>query len=472
MSLGSSNMAGGALGTAFSLLFLASIIQGLRDVEVFHYEKMEAVVGQNVTLPCTVKSSTDLKIVSIEWRKNKNEEKKLVLYSEKFGINQFWPNVTMQIENKLMGSHLQLFQVAKWDSGFYICDIATFPLGTIRRETELEIKDDVKIMCDMDRTVEVYTGKDVTIQCRAFPDAQYKWTKNKILVSENASLELWCVTEAHTGVYTLTVNTGNKSLHQEFIITVLTATTSLRTDLVTVSPQSNATAEGLTESADSSFTTTPTTGLSTIDSNATWTMSMSTAVGDDNPNSRNVTDGEHMTSLTNYTHVSVTSSPATHTDPYHFNNSTDQEINPTHNLNTSEGSVASNLNTTLSYDNKVFRSTQDTRNASMGGNPGATPTLGTVNTMTPIEDEDTAGVRSHLLLPLIIVPLIAVVGFLYRRKLMKERMDLPPPFKPPPPPVRYTAARHHDISTQQFPTSRCNSVTELKDMKQINMYIY
>ncbi|XP_078122075.1 uncharacterized protein LOC144527724 isoform X2 [Sander vitreus] len=436
---------------------------------------MEAVVGQNVTLPCTVNGSTDLKIVSIEWRKNKNEDTKLVLYSEKFGINRFWPNVTIQIENKSMGSHLHLFRVAKWDSGFYICDITSFPLGTIRSETELEIKDDVKIMCDMDRIVEVYTGENVTIQCRAVPDAQYKWTKNKILVSENTSLELWCVTEAHTGVYTLTVNTGNKSLHQEFIITVLTATTSLRTDLVTVPSQSNVTAEGLIESADSSFTTTPTTGLSTIDSNATWTMSMGTAVSDDNPNSRNVTDGEHMTSLTNSTHISVTSSPATHTDPYHFNNSTDQQINPTHNLNTTKGSVANSLDTTLSYDNKVFRSTQDARNESMGGNPGATPTLGTVNTMTPIEDEDTAGVRSRLMMLLIIVPilvLIAVAGFLYRRKLIKERMDLPPPFKPPPPPVRYTAARHHDISTQPFPTSRCNSVTELKDMKQMNMYIY
>ncbi len=37
------------------------------------------------------------------------------------------------------------------------------------------------------------------------------------------------MTDAHTGVYTLTVNTGSKSLHTEFIITVLTATTSLKT---------------------------------------------------------------------------------------------------------------------------------------------------------------------------------------------------------------------------------------------------
>ena len=53
--------------------------------------------------------------------------------------------------------------------------------------------------------------------------------QNKTLVSENESLELRCVTDAHTGVYTLTVNTGNKSLHKEFIITVLTATTGLKT---------------------------------------------------------------------------------------------------------------------------------------------------------------------------------------------------------------------------------------------------
>lgn len=53
--------------------------------------------------------------------------------------------------------------------------------------------------------------------------------QNKMLVSENESLELWRVTDAHMGVYTLTVNTGNKSLQREFIITVLKATTNLRT---------------------------------------------------------------------------------------------------------------------------------------------------------------------------------------------------------------------------------------------------
>ncbi|XP_031728406.1 T-cell surface protein tactile [Anarrhichthys ocellatus] len=460
MSLRSSDMARGALGTAFSLLLLASSIQGLPDVEVFHYERMDAVVGQNVTLPCIVKNSPTLTIVSIEWRKNnKHKNSKVALYSPDRGFNLFWPNVTMQIEKASMGSHLQLYGVTTQDSGIYICDISSFPQGSISSETVLEIKDDVIIMCDVDRAVEVHSAENVTIKCKLFPDAKYKWTKNKTLVSENESLELWCVADAHAGVYTLSVNTGNKSLHKEFIITVLTATTSLRTDLATVPPQSNVTEEGLIESADSSLTTSPTTGLSTTDANVASTMNMSTDVKDDNPNSRNTTAEEHMTPLTNSTHVSVTLSPITHTEPNHFNSSNDQEINPT--------SVASNLSTTSSYGNEVFRSTYGTKNESMEGNPDAASTLSTGNTTIVIEGEgDTfdpgaGGAQSHLLW-LFIVPilvLIAAAGFLCFRRKMRERMNLPPSFKPPPPPFKYTAARHHEISTQPIPTSRCNSVT-------------
>lgn len=119
-------------------------LTGLRDVEVFCNEKMEAVAGQNVTLPCVVRNHTDLKIVSIEWRKDRNENTKLALYSRGFGINLFWPNVTMQIDTTSMGTYLQLYGVAKWDSGVYICDITSFPLGSIRRETELKIKGKMK----------------------------------------------------------------------------------------------------------------------------------------------------------------------------------------------------------------------------------------------------------------------------------------------------------------------------------------
>ncbi|KAK5917915.1 hypothetical protein CgunFtcFv8_002725 [Champsocephalus gunnari] len=363
-------MARGVLGAAFSLLLLASITQGLQqDVDILHYEKMEAVVGENVTLPCIIQSSPSLTIVSVEWRKNKSGNTKLAVYSPNLGLWKVWPNVTMQ--NVPNGSYLHLHDVETWDSGFYICEIATFPLGAIRSETELKIKDEVKLLCDAESIVEVPPGENVTISCTAFPADHYKWTKNNTLVSESESLELWLVTEAHSGIYTLTVNTGNKSVHKRFSITVLTATTSLRTDLMTAPPQSNVTEEGL------------------------------------------------ITSLT-----------------------------------TRRPNIDGN----------------ETKNESMGGNPVVTPTPNTGNTTVVIEDGDFGGLQSDVLLALIIVPillLIVLVGILYRRKIKRERMALPPPFKPPPPPIKYTAARRHDIYTGPLPTSRCNSVIEPKDMKQM-----
>ena len=119
-------------------------LTGFQDVDILHYEKMEAVVGENVTLPCIIQGSPSLTIISVEWRKNKSGNTKLAVYAPTHGLIQLWPNVTMQ--NVPNGSYLHLHDVETWDSGFYICDITTFPLGSIRRETELKIKGKTKSM--------------------------------------------------------------------------------------------------------------------------------------------------------------------------------------------------------------------------------------------------------------------------------------------------------------------------------------
>lgn len=421
-------MAGGALGTAFSLLLLASIIQGFQDVELFHYETMEAVVGQNINLPCIVKNITNLRIVNTEWSKRGNEIEKLVLYTPGFGVNEFRSDVAIQIvindANNLTGSYLQLYKVERWNSGIYICDVTTFPLGSIRVETELKIKDVFRITCDMNSTVEVQSGENVTIHCTALRNVQYRWTKNKELVSQNESLELWWVTDAHVGVYTLTASRGNETLHAEFIITIRATTTTSKRDPVTVSPRFNVT-ESLNKSADSGFTTSQTTELS-----STWTVGAGTGVTDNNPEASNVT-------IT----ASVTSSPAAHTDPYNFHNSTTRN-----DVRTEESSTVGN----------------STANSAK---PGVTPTLSAGNTTEVTEANDTE--RSHLLCVFIIVPflvLIAVAGIHWRRQIIKQRMDEPPPFKPPPPPVKYAAA----IYKQTYPVSRCNSGTEVEMKHRIN----
>lgn len=79
-------------------------------------------------------------MVNIEWSRNKIKNKKLGLYSPMFGKNIFVPNVTIQIENNSMASYLHLYGVTKQNSDVYLCDLTVFPLGSIRRETQLQIK--------------------------------------------------------------------------------------------------------------------------------------------------------------------------------------------------------------------------------------------------------------------------------------------------------------------------------------------
>ncbi|KAL6098665.1 uncharacterized protein ACO6RY_17756 [Pungitius sinensis] len=468
MSSGSSDMVGVALGTAFSLLLLASITQGDRDVEIFHHERIKAVAGQNVTLPCTVKSSSAFIVVSMEWRKKQHEDTKLAVYTPGFGFHLFWLNITMQIENNSMGSHLQLYGVTKQDSGVYVCHIASFPHGSTWRETMVEITDEVNITCDVNGAVEVHAGDNVTINCIQFHDAKYKWTKNEALVSDNESLELWFVADAHTGNYTLSVDMGNQTVHKEFVITVLTATTSTRTDQTwTLPSRSNSTEEGWIQSADGGLTTHPTAALSTTDAAVTWTVNMTTDVKDDAASYRNVTGPEHVTSSTNPTRGGVTVTPAAHTDPYPLSNSTDQELHATHNVTTlalPDPQVARNLSTTMSYGHEVFGWTQGEKNESVGGDPGAASTPSTGRTTVVVQNEGPGEQRSHLMFLVILVPavaLMAAVGFLYLRRKQKERLGLPPPFKPPPPPVKYTAARPREGSAHPFATSRCHSVNQV-----------
>ncbi|KAF7206516.1 uncharacterized protein si:ch1073-15f19.2 isoform X1 [Nothobranchius furzeri] len=447
-------MTGKVLGIAFHLLLFSSVIQGLKHVELIHKEAVEAVEGQNVSLPCLVKNVSGLNVVSLEWKK---DETKLGMYNSAHGHYYHWSNVTIQIKQdeakKLSGSHLLLLHVNKWDSGVYVCEITSFPLGSFRKETNLTVKEEIKLACEVDGGIEVNYGENALIHCSVSSnDAQYRWTKNENVVSDDASLKLWSVTGAHAGAYKLTVNTGGKTLHRVFTIVVLSATT----DPVTTPEKS------LTDSAHCNRTTFQSTKPLTP-GNLTTPPNLSNVP---------VTAMEDMTSST-----SIPSPPNTHS------NSTDV------------------LNSTASYeDTTEFRSTQEmtnkkmmteatphtpepagvfsesTEESSTVGNikessehpPNSTSSTSIKITEPDIENKGTRW--SQLFLALIIVSLllvIVVVGILKMRQIRQKRMDFPPPFKPPPPPVKYTAAHQYEFSMQPFPISRCNSIIDPKDIRTL-----
>lgn len=100
---------------------------------------MEAVAGQNVTLHCEVESNSSLSIIMIEWSKNRKDNQKLAVYSS-FGLHLFTSNVAfVVVNNNTMASELHLREVTKSDSGIYICGLSTFPMGSIRKETYLNV---------------------------------------------------------------------------------------------------------------------------------------------------------------------------------------------------------------------------------------------------------------------------------------------------------------------------------------------
>lgn len=99
----------------------------------------------------------------------------------------------------------------------------------------------------------------------------------------------------------------------------------LPTDFVTVSSQPIVTSEGLISSTENSLTTSPTTQPPTTDTRSvSLTVSMGTDVADHttNPSDVTITAEQRITPFTNDTRLSVTSSGASHTDPYHLPNST------------------------------------------------------------------------------------------------------------------------------------------------------
>lgn len=107
---------------------------------MFRSEKMEALVGQDVALPCILERSSSIHVSIIEWTKSRSENKKLAVYSPLYGEKVYMPNVTLEVDNTTMATRLHLHGVREWDSDVYICRISTFPLGSIRRETELRVK--------------------------------------------------------------------------------------------------------------------------------------------------------------------------------------------------------------------------------------------------------------------------------------------------------------------------------------------
>ena len=109
---------------------------------MIHVERAEAAVGQNISLPCLLNDTLHTNVIQIEWRKKPST--KLVVHHAQIGPYYYRSDVVFLPENgddnKLKGSYLQIFNTQVNDSGKYVCELTTYPHGSISRETLLEVK--------------------------------------------------------------------------------------------------------------------------------------------------------------------------------------------------------------------------------------------------------------------------------------------------------------------------------------------
>lgn len=131
----------------------------------------------------------------------------------------------------------------------------------------------------------------------------------------------------------------------------------LLSDLVTVPPPFNVTETGVNKSADSSHTTSHTTELSTTDTSVAWITGVGTSV----------TNPGNVTITASFTTDSVTSSPATHTDPNNFHISTVSYGSTVLSSDTARNDIRSEESSTLG------------NSPPNSAKPGVTPTLSAGN---------------------------------------------------------------------------------------------
>ncbi|XP_017345553.1 poliovirus receptor [Ictalurus punctatus] len=158
---------------ATSLLIFISILQGTQSVFIEHKTEVNATVGQNISLPC-IMSKEHPTIIQLQWHKEgEKEEQKLVVFNPSYSV-LYYANHKLELVNEtntteLRGSILLLQEVTEKDSGNYVCDIASFPAGSIKTVTKVQVKVPEVSMKITSPERTVIEGDTVSITCVSDP---------------------------------------------------------------------------------------------------------------------------------------------------------------------------------------------------------------------------------------------------------------------------------------------------------------
>ncbi|XP_029925520.1 nectin-3-like protein isoform X2 [Myripristis murdjan] len=176
--------------TALLHLFLCTI-SGVWGSQVVVPQKVNAVLGKNVTLECRVEVGANLTLTQSSWEHRlPSGSVTVAVYNPEFGIS-IPPEFLHRLYFRSPSSHdatIILEDVGFADVGVYTCKVATFPLGNTQASTTVSVLVEPKVYVSAGSVALIDGGNETVVATciaeRARPPAEVSWESNLFGQSE------------------------------------------------------------------------------------------------------------------------------------------------------------------------------------------------------------------------------------------------------------------------------------------------
>ncbi|XP_068600983.1 nectin-3-like protein [Brachionichthys hirsutus] len=166
-------------------------ITGVWGSQVLVPQRVNAVLGKNVTLGCRVQVGANLTLTQSSWeRRLPSGSVTVAVYNPLFGIS-IPPEFINRLYFRSPTSHdatIVLENVGFSDVGIYTCKVATFPLGNTQATTTVTVLVEPKVFVSAGSTALIDGGNDTVVATciaeRARPPAEVFWESNLFGQSE------------------------------------------------------------------------------------------------------------------------------------------------------------------------------------------------------------------------------------------------------------------------------------------------
>uniref|UniRef100_H3D2M3 Nectin cell adhesion molecule 3b n=1 Tax=Tetraodon nigroviridis TaxID=99883 RepID=H3D2M3_TETNG len=217
-------------------LYLCVSLTGVWGSQVVVPQRINAVLGKNVTLECRVEVGPNLTLTQSSWeRRLPSGSATVAVYNPEYGIS-IPPEFIHRLYFRSPSSHdatIILENVGFSDVGLYTCKVATFPLGNTQATTTVNVLVEPKVYVSAGSTALIDGGNETVVATciaeRARPPAEVSWESNLFGQSEVQLLNevngttstqvryLWQPTR-HTQGHALTCVVRHPALHSDFRI--------------------------------------------------------------------------------------------------------------------------------------------------------------------------------------------------------------------------------------------------------------